>query len=174
MIVLGARDALKFNPSIPGDFTANGVGVLGYVQGNNVLIHKMPLYKHTYNSEFSLKDLDVEPKIFIILGHLGMDSTFVEAAVEKKAKGIISAGMGKGYLPKKVTEALIEAIQKGVMVVRCSRSGQGIVNNDPDLEARHGFIAGGSLSPQKARILLLVALSKTQNHMTIQRFFDED
>ena len=60
-----------------------------------------------------------------------------------------------------------------MVVVRCSRTGQGVVNKEPNFDDRHGFIAGGSLSPQKARILLLVAVSKTQNRAKIQQFFDE-
>lgn len=170
--IVTARDASKLNPSILGDFS-HEAGVIGCIQGNEIFIQKVPHYKHTYRSEFDISEINEEPKIYVIYGHLGIDSTFVNVAIEKNAKGIISAGMGKGYQPKELTESLIRASKKGIFVVRCSRTGQGIVNKEPNFDDLHGFIAGGSLSPQKARILLLVAMSKTQNRLEIQQIFDQ-
>ena len=72
-----------------------------------------------------------------------------------------------------IAALLICAAKKGIFVVRCSRTEQGVVNQEPNFDDLHGFIAGGSLSPQKTRILLLVAVSKTQNMAKIQQIFDE-
>lgn len=172
--IVSARDASKLNPSIVGDFSIGGIGLAGFVQGNNLYIQKLARYKHTYLSEFSINEIKDLSKIYIIYGHLGVDNVFVDAAIANNAKGIISAGMGKGYQSKEMTEALIRASRKGIFVVRCSRTGQGIINRDPKIDDQHGFIAGGSLmSPQKARILLSVALNKTEDRKEIQRIFDE-
>ena len=81
--------------------------------------------------------------------------------------------MGKGYQPKAVTNSLIQASRNGIFVIRCSRTGQGMVNRELSIDERYGFIAGGSLSPHKARLLLSVALSKTRDKIEIQRIFDE-
>jgi len=171
--IVNARDASKLNPSVMGDFSINGSGVIGFIQSKKIHIHSLVQHRHTYFSEFSIDEISSFAKIFIIYGHLGMDSTFVKAAIVNNAQGIISAGMGKGYQPKEVTKALNEASCKGVYVVRCSRTGQGIINGEAKVDDEYGIIAGGSLSPQKARILLAVALSKTQNKMEIQRIFDQ-
>ena len=171
--IVNARDASKLNPSVMGDFSINGIGIIGFVQAQRLHIQSLPQHRHTYLSEFSIDEINVFARIHIIYGHLGMDATFVKAAVDNNTQGIISAGMGKGYQPKEVTEALNEASCKGICVIRCSRTGQGIINRDEKVDGEHGIISGGSLSPQKARILLAVALSKTRNKMEIQRIFEQ-
>ena len=171
--IVNARDASKLNPSVMGDFSISGIGLMGFIQGDNLHIQRLSRYKHTYLSEFSINEIKDLSKIYIIYGHLGVDGIFVDAAITNNAKGIISAGMGTGYQSKEMTEALILASQKGIFVVRCSRTGQGIVNRDPKMDDQYDFIAGGSLSPQKARILLSVALNKTEDRKEIQRIFDE-
>ena len=172
--IVSAREASKSNPSILGDLSTNGAGIVGYIQGKEPIIQRIDQHKHTFLSEFSIGDIIKLPKIYIIYGHLGVDCAFVEAAIANNAKGIISAGMGKGYQPYDLTQGLIEASKRGIFIVRCSRSGQGIVNRDPKLDDQHGFIAGGSLSPQKARILLSIALANSKkNKIEIQQIFDE-
>lgn len=171
--IVNARDASKFNPSVPSDFSISGTGIIGSVQGNHIHLHKLIRNKHSYLSEFCINDIKQLPKIYIIYGHLGIDSAFVETAITHNAKGIISAGMGKGYQPEDMTKALIKASQKGIFIVRCSRTGQGIVTREKSIDDQYGFIAGGSLSPQKARLLLAVALNKTGNLKDLQRIFNE-
>lgn len=171
--IVSARDAIKVDPSVQSDFSANGSSILGYIQGLTIHIERVPSNKHTCLSEFNLSEQIINPKIFIIYGHLGIDSSLIHAAVEMNPLGIISAGMGTGYQSKEVTAALIQASKKGIIIVRCSRSSQGFVNPEPGVDDSYGFIASGSLSPQKARILLCVALSKTKNRRVIQKIFDE-
>ncbi|HSW68608.1 MAG TPA: asparaginase [Gammaproteobacteria bacterium] len=168
--IVTARDASK---SLWGDFSSYGVEVAGFIQGNDIHIQKTGLKKHTYLSEFNINEVKTFPKIHIIYGHLGIDRMFVDTALANNAKGIISAGMGKGYQPKELADALIQASKKGIFVVRCSRTGQGILNRDSKIDDQFGFIAGGSLNPQKAVILLSVALSRTKDRNQIQRIFDE-
>lgn len=171
--IVSARDAYKLNPSVIGDFTINGLGVLGSIQGKEINICDTPTRKHTFLSEFKIEDMTDFAKIYIIYGHIGADDILVTAAMENDAKGIISAGLGKGYQPHKINEALFEASKNGVIVVRCSRTGLGMINRDSKVDDKEGFIAGDSLSPSKARMLLAVALTKTQDKNEIQRIFDE-
>lgn len=171
--IVTARDAAKLNPCLVGDLSINGAGVLGYIQGNTIHIQKVVQYKHSYQSEFAINQINMLPKVYIIFGHLGLDSIFVEAAIASDAVGIISAGMGKGYQSKEVTEALSKASRKGIFVVRCSRTGQGIVHREKSIDDKYGFIAGGSLTPQKARILLSVAMTMTESKAEVQRIFDQ-
>ena len=171
--IVSAREAIKLNPSMQGDFSANGSGLLGDIQGNKIHIHRTPQYKHTHHTEFDLNHLILNSKIFILYGHLGIDNTLIEALIDTNPIGIISAGMGTGYQPRLATDALIKASNSGIFIVRCSRSGQGNVNPESNYDDQHGFIAGGSLTPQKARILLFVALSKTKDKRKIQEIFDQ-
>jgi L-asparaginase/glutamin-(asparagin-)ase len=88
------------------------------------------------------------------------------------AKGIIHAGVGDGSLAASVKAGLVAARKQGVLIVRSSRVGQGIVArngeaNDDELD----FVASDTLNPQKARILLMLALTRTSDTRQIQRMF---
>jgi L-asparaginase len=80
--------------------------------------------------------------------------------------------VGDGSLPPRCTPSLSAARKKGVLIVRSSRVGQGIVArngeaNDDELD----FVVSDTLNPQKARILLMLALTKTSDSKQIQRMF---
>lgn len=172
-VISSARDTTKRNASLINALSSSEESVLGYIHGNKVDIRSIPTYKHTYHSDFCISKILTLPKVYIIYGHLDCDSVFVDAAISNGAAGIISVGMGKGYQPKLTTHALARAAEKGCVVVRCSRTGKGFVNRDEKLDDKYGFVAGGSLSPQKARILLSVALNYTSDKAIIQKYFNE-
>jgi L-asparaginase/Glu-tRNA(Gln) amidotransferase subunit D len=67
---------------------------------------------------------------------------------------------------------VIAAQQKGVVIVKTSRTGNGMVTRVAE-DDQYGFVAGDNLSAQKARILLMLALTKTSDLPTIQRMFNE-
>lgn len=171
--IFNARDVSKLNPSDSAGFSLNGTGIIGAITGQSIYIHSFLEKKHTYQSEFNINTIKNIPKTYIIYGHLGMDDTFIQAAIKNNAKGIVSAGMGKGYQPKYVMASLSHAAKKGIVIVRCSRTGQGLVNVDSKVDNLHGFIAGNSLSPQKANILLAVALLQTNNKTEMQHIFNQ-
>ena len=168
-----AREVIKSNPSSVNGLSPNDISLLGFIQGNKVIVSRVPNFKHTYVSEFNIHKISTLSKTYVIYGHLDSDGIFVDAAVANGATGIISAGVGKGYQTPALTKALINAANKGIVVVRCSRTGYGYINRDPELDDRYGFIAGGSLSSHKARILLMVALSQTNDKSKIQNYFCE-
>lgn len=170
--IVHARDAVKLDPSILGNLV-NSNNTLGLIHGRSIHLNNQinDVNKNSHN--FSIENTHNLPRVCVIYGHQGADDFFVRAAIENGFKGIISAGFGKGYQPERVTTALIEASNKGVIIVRCSRTGCGTVRRDPKLDDKFGMVAGGSLNPQKAGILLALALTKTDNKLEIQRFFDE-
>ncbi len=170
--IVQARDAVKLDPSVLGNFV-NSNDMLGVVQGRSIHLNNRTNNVYKNNYDFPIENLHNLPKVCIIYGHYGMGDLFVQTAIDNGFQGIISAGMGKGYQPEGVTKALIEASNKGVIIVRCSRTGYGIVRRDPKLDDRFGMVAGGSLNPQKAVILLALALTKTDDKLEIQGFFDE-
>jgi len=107
-----------------------------------------------------------------VYAHANVSPVAVDAFVAAGAKGIIHAGVGNGSLASKVVPALKAARAKGAIIVRASRVGQGILArngeaNDDELD----FVVADTLNPQKARILLMLALTKTSNTKDIQRMF---
>ena len=170
-----AHDATKTNTTNVATFQAHDIGLLGYIAGGQNYFFRDTTFKHTHETEFDVSKIDKLPRVDIVYSHASDDSVLVDAAVKAGAKGIISAGSGNGSIHQDTEKGLAEAVKKGVVVVRSSRTGSGIVTpTDPDNQyTKAGFLNGYSLNPQKARILLQLALTKTQDPKEIQRMFTE-
>ncbi len=137
-------------------------------------LYGAPTNRHTTKSEFSLDGLDALPRVDIVYAYENVDGTQVKAAVAAGAKGIVLAGVGDGNATTPMIDALAEAAKKGVVVVRSSRVGSGIVRRNIELnDDKLGFVAGMDLNPQKARVLLRHALTKTTDVAAIQRYFED-
>jgi L-asparaginase type II len=170
--IMAARDVSKSNTSTLDTFRTPELGMLGYMQGNKPFFYRQGLRKHTVDTEFDISKLNALPEVEIVYGYANMGPVALNAFVANGAKGIIHAGVGDGSLASKVVPALKEARAKGVIVVRASRVGQGIVArngeaNDDELD----FVVADTLNAQKARILLMLALTKTNSSKEIQRMF---
>ncbi len=167
-----ARDVTKTNTSTPDTFKAAELGLLGYIQGGKPVFYRQSTRAHTTDSEFDIMQLDILPQVDIAYGYVNMNRLAIDAFVAGKAQGIVFGGVGDGSLSGTVKRALAQARQQGAVIVRSSRVGQGIVArngevNDDELD----FIASDTLNPQKARVLLMLALTKTRNTKEIQRMF---
>lgn len=167
-----ARDVSKTNTSTPDSFKTTELGLLGYIQGNKPYFYRASTRKHTVDTEFDISKLDKLPQVDIVYGYANVGPVALNALVAAGAKGIIHAGVGDGSLAASVKTALIAARKQGVMIVRGSRVGQGILArngeaNDDELD----FVAADTLNPQKARILLMLALTKTNDSKAVQKMF---
>jgi len=171
-VIHAARDVTKTNVSTVDAFASPELGILGYVQDNRIHYYRKEMKRHTFASEFNIFDVSELPKVHIIYGYVGCSSAIVNACVADKAKGIISAGVGRGYQPQEVSEALVKAREQGVMVVRCSRVKNGIIPREEHLDDKYDYVISNMLNPQKARILLALALSKYQDSRKIQEVFE--
>jgi L-asparaginase len=168
----GARDVTKTNTTTTDTFKSPELGMLGYVIDNKPHFYRASTRRHTIDSEFDVSKLDALPQVDIAYTYANVGPVVVNALVGAGAKGLIHAGVGDGSLPAKVRPALSAAREKGVIIVRASRVGQGIVArngeaNDDQLD----FVVADTLNPQKARILLMLALTKTNSTKDIQRMF---
>jgi L-asparaginase len=168
------RDVTKTNTSTADTFKSPELGVLGYVQADRVAFYRLPARRHTLNSEFDLSGVDKLPDVEIAYGFANVSRTTVDALAAAGVDGIVYAGVGDGN-PSEVTEqALADARSKGILIVRSARVGNGIVarNNEVNDDKRD-FVVSDTLNPQKARVLLMVALTKTRDTKEIQRVFYE-
>lgn len=167
-----ARDVTKANTTTVDTFRTAELGVLGYIQGGQPFFYRSASRKHTVDTEFDVSKLDALPQVDIAYAYANVGDVAVNALVAAGARGLVHAGVGNGSLPAKTRPALSAAREKGVVVVRASRAGQGIVArngeaNDDQLD----FVVADTLSPQKARILLMLALTRTSSTREIQRMF---
>jgi L-asparaginase len=145
------------------------VGVAAY--GKNDFYTK-PEWKHTTESEFDISNVTALPRVDIILASIDMSPDLIDAAAANGAKGIVIAGVGNGNMNKASIEAAAKAVKKGVMVVRSSRVATGNVGRNVEVnDDEMGFIASDELNPQKARVLLSLALLKPPTAAQLQTMF---
>ena len=145
------------------------VGVANY--GKNDFFTK-PSWKHTMHSEFNIEQVTQMPRVDIVYGSADMSSDLIDCAVEKGAKGIVIAGVGNGNMNKASVDAAANAVKKGVVVVRSSRVATGHVGRNVELnDDQLGFIASDELNPQKARVLLSLALLQKRSPEQVQELF---
>jgi L-asparaginase len=109
---------------------------------------------------YPFPDVDAWPSVAILYAHADMDRTVVDAVLATKPAGIVLAGVGHGNGPSALLDRLAQAASGGVVVVRSSRVNAGSVGRDLEVDdASLGFIAGGTLNPQKCRILLQLLIA---------------
>ena len=170
----GARDVTKTNTALCDTFRAPELGYLGYMQDSRPHFYKESTRRHTTNSEFDVSNLTELPKVDIAYGYENNSRVMLDAAVADHAQGIVYAGVGDGSLSTSVKSGLIDAQKSGVVVVRSSRVGNGILarNGEANDDQFH-FVAADTLNPQKARVLLMLALTKTTDPQEIQQIFWE-
>ena len=169
----GARDVTKTNTSTASTFKAPELGLLGYMAAGKPEFLKSSEKKHTYNSEFDIQKLDKLPRVDIVYSYVNADGVAVDAFSKAGAKGIILAGTGNGSMHDNAFPSLAKASESGIVVVRSARTGNGMVTISHQEWADAGLLEGNTLNPQKARILLQLALTKTKDLKEIQRIFNE-
>ena len=134
----------------------------------------MPLRKHTTETPFDVSKLDKLPKVGIVYNHAGVEGVQAEALVKAGYQGIVNAGVGNGNIHKSVWPILEKAAKDGIVVVRSSRVPTGATTKDAEVDDKKmGWVASGSLNPQKARVLLQLALTKTTDWTEVQKYFDQ-
>ncbi|WP_392430616.1 L-asparaginase 2 [Edwardsiella piscicida] len=171
--VLDGRDVTKTNTTGVETFKSVNYGPLGYIHNGKIDYQRTPARKHTTQTPFDVSKLTSLPKVGIVYNYANASVLPVEALVKDGYQGIVSAGVGNGNIYKTVFDALANAAHDGVAVVRSSRVPTGSTTQDAEVDdAKYGFIASGTLNPQKARILLQLALTETKNPQQIQKIFN--
>jgi len=168
-----ARDVAKTSNYRVNTFVSRDMGALGCTDGDLVTFYRRPLRRGAPDVEFDVAGLDDLPRVDIIMAYAGADGALVDAAVASGAAGIISAGLPSGSPAPAQQVALEAAQQAGVAIVQSSRSGSGRVIDSKVSLRQAGFFGSDSLIPQKARILLMLALTQGKDPEMIRRCFAE-
>jgi L-asparaginase len=148
-------------------------GLVGIVSYGKSDFYNTPPWKHTSQSEFDISNVTKLPRVDLIIASLDMSPELINASVASGAKGIVIAGVGNGNVNKPSLDAAADAVKKGVVVVRSSRVPTGVVGRNVEIEDdKLGFVASDELNPQKARILLTLALLKPRPVADIQKLYE--
>jgi L-asparaginase len=169
--IQAAREVTKTSTYRMQTFRTPDFGVLGHADGDGtVAIYRRPTRCHAPDTEFDVSGLSELPRVDILLSHAGADGVAVDAYIQAGAKGIIAAGMAPGFGTQAEVAALERAQEKGILIVQSSRAGSGRVMPGDTLRVGNA-ISADNLNPQKARVLMMLALSKTADPKEIDRMF---
>lgn len=173
-LILGAHSTQKMNTVDVQTFQAPDAGPLGYVYNSRPYYNMQTQKRHTTQSVFDVKGLKELPKVGIVYAYSNIDADVMEPFLTKGYKGIIHAGLGNGNYHKNIFPTLLDARKEGIIVVRSSRvpTGPTTLYDEVDDE-KYQFVASWELNPQKARVLLMLALTKTSDWKQIQQYFEE-
>jgi L-asparaginase len=166
-----AREVMKTSTHRLQTFRAADVGVLGHADGDAVVYYRRPVRAVYPDTEFDVRGLDSIPRVDIALTYAGMDDTIVKALVAAGARGIVSAGFAPGFPTPVEADALGQAVAQGIVVVQSTRAGSGRVFHSSRLREQKILVAD-NLLPQKARLLLALAWTKTRDPAEVARIFD--
>ena len=166
-----ARDVVKTSTYRVQTFRSLDFGALGHVDGDGVHFYRSPLRAHMPDTAFAGLDLAAPlPRVDIVYSYAGADGALIDAAAAAGARGIVSAGFAPGSPTPEQRTAFERAAKAGIVIVQCSRAFSGRVAPRRRLR-ESGIVAGEDFSPQKARILLMLALSTTSDIAAIQQAF---
>ena len=129
---------------------------------------------HSAESGFYVDEIDTLPKIGIIYGYGGCSTLPLEAFIKANFDGVVLAGVGGSNFYYDVMKLAEKAVKRGMKIVRSSRVPFGGVYTEGGEvdDNRFGFIAAQTLNPQKARILLMLALTQTHDTERIREYFN--
>ncbi|AKU31344.1 MULTISPECIES: type II asparaginase [Bacillus] len=170
--IASARFITKTNTTTTDSFKSLEQGYIGEVAGEVVSFYNEPTRKHTTDSEFDISKLKELPQVDILYGYQNDQKYVYDAAVKEGAKGIVVAAAGNGTMSTEAINGATDAVKKDVVIVRSSRAGNGIVTHEK-MDDEHHFVSSDSLNPQKARILLMLALTKTKDPDKIQSYYEQ-
>ncbi|WP_342473899.1 type II asparaginase [Bacillus sp. FSL W8-1141] len=170
--IASARFITKTNTTTTDSFKSLEQGYIGEVAGEVVSFYNEPTRKHTADSEFDISKLKELPQVGILYGYQNDQKYVYDAAVKAGAKGIVVAAAGNGTMSTEAINGATDAVKKDVVIVRSSRAGNGIVTHEK-MDDEHHFVSSDSLNPQKARILLMLALTKTKDPDKIQSYYEQ-
>jgi L-asparaginase len=168
--IQAAREVTKTSTGRLQTFRSPDFGALGHADGDRISFYRRPLRRVGPDTDFDIRTLDALPRVDIAYSYTGDDGTATRAFVAAGAKGIIAAAFAPGMLVPTEFAALNEAVAAGVVVVLATRAGSGrAFTSKPARDA--GFISADNLTPQKARILLALALTRTSDTARLREIF---
>jgi L-asparaginase len=166
-----AREVSKTDALRVQTFQSRPYGILGVVDPDRVVYYREPVKRHTQQSEFDVSGVTSLPRVDIMMFYQGASSDLLRAAVDAGSKGIVIAVAGADLTGGSLAPGIAYAEKRGVIVVAATRTGSGRIAALPSNRVREGLIGGEDLTPLKARILLMLALTRTSSPPKIQRMF---
>ncbi|WP_096015125.1 asparaginase [Campylobacter lanienae] len=169
--ILSARGVTKTHTLNLDAFSSPDFGDLGYMVDGKAYFYSAITKSHTTNTPFDISQISNLPKVDILYSYSNDgNAVAAKALFANGTKGLVIAGSGAGSIHEDHEKALKELINQGLKVVVSSRISQGRVALNSQKKSL-GFISAEELNPQKARVLLMLSLIKTDDISQIQDYF---
>jgi L-asparaginase len=169
--IQAAREVTKTSTGRMQTFRSPDVGVLGHADSDRITYWRRPMRVLSAAERFDVAGLEAPPRVDVLYSVAGGDGVAVKAFLQAGAQGIVAAAFAPGFTTPAERTALGEAMAAGCTVVLSSRAMSG--RSFPARRYREeGFLNADNLTPQKARILLMLALTRTRDPAAIQDLFD--
>lgn len=165
--IAAGRDLLKMHNRRVNTFEANELGFLGFAEPDTVIFYRAPLMPHTTASEFDLSRVDRLARVDIVQDFAGFDAEILALIGQRDIDGLVISTFAGG----RMSSGMMEGLEKlNLPIVIASGIKGGRIIGKP-YESR-SWITAPDLPANKARILLMLALTKTKNLKKIQHIFD--
>ena len=170
--IQAAREVTKTSTFRLETFRSPDLGMLGYADADGrVAIYRRPTRRHAPDTEFDVRGLTSLPRVDIAYSYAGADGAPIEAFVAADAEAIVLAAVAPGLPTPGQSGALAAAQEQGVLVVISTRAGSGRVLRRTAM-VEQGLVAADNLNPQKARVLTMLALTRSRDPEAMQTCFD--
>ena len=167
-----SRDMTKTSTLRQQTFKSHDFGLLGHADWDKIVYYRVPERRRAPDTEFDVRGMTELPRVEISMSYAGSNGLAIDAFAANGANGIVIGTMAPGYVTPREFEKLDAAAKNGITIVHSTRVGTGRVADVPSRRVPNTVLAD-NLSPQKARVLLSVALTKTNEPIELQRIFDE-
>ena len=167
-----AEDVIKTHTANVDTFKSQFWGAIGYVDSDKII------FKRDRVNRLKIDTSMIEESIYLIKCFTGMNSDIFDFMIDKKVSGVVIEGFGRGNLPPLISDGIKRMIDANIIVVLVSRVIEGRVLDvysyvgavKPVKEM--GVILGGELTSQKARLKLMLLMSKYRTKNEIEKYFD--
>ena len=170
--IYDARDVMKLSTTKTNAFGSPNTGPVGQAYDGRVEFYQKSEREVKPSQPITITADTKLPRVDIVYMYADAPPDQIDMLVGKKVDGIVIAGVGNGNFNKAYTEAVKRAVAAGIIVCRASRTPSGrVVLHDEINDEELGTIVSDDLTPQKARILLMLGLTKTKDKKQLQDFF---
>ena len=170
--IFDAREVMKLSTTKTNAFGSPNTGPVGQAYDGRVEYYQNSIRGVSNNTPFTVAADTKLPRVDIVYMYADAPSDQIDLLISKKVDGIVIAGVGNGNFNKTFMDGVKRAVAAGIVVCRASRTPSGrVVLHDEINDEELGTIVSDDLTPQKARILLMLGLTKTKDKKQLQQYF---
>lgn len=170
--IYDAREVMKMSTTKTNAFGSPNTGPVGQAYDGRVEYYSTSDREVNPRKPIVLTADTKLPRVDIVYMYADAPADQIDLLVSKKVAGIVIAGVGNGNFNKAYMDAVKKAVAAGIIVCRASRTPSGrVVLHDEINDEELGTIVSDDLTPQKARVLLMLALTRTKDKKQLQEIF---